>query len=246
MSLFGFVLLHTMFLPLLSQNRASIEGVTFASKPQAIYVPIRELAGDLSVSVEYDPKTHQLAVDGKMVDDTRALYDGTTLLPLDDLTTLGASTQWDPEAQTATATLNGKSATIILKPKRVTIDLGDQRLDAYQGDFLVLHSRVSTGKEGKTTPSGQFKVGPVKQKLHRSKLYDNAPMPWSVQVNGNVFIHGFKSVPHHPASHGCIRMPISAAHWFYQWVDIGTPVEIKGQWQPKAKTTQATPERPPP
>jgi lipoprotein-anchoring transpeptidase ErfK/SrfK len=66
--------------------------------------------------------------------------------------------------------------------------------------------------------------------MHRSSLYDDAPMPWSVQVDGNVFIHGFTSVPRRPASHGCIRMPMTGgnpARWFYQWIDRGVPIVIE-------------------
>jgi hypothetical protein len=69
--------------------------------------------------------------------------------------------------------------------------------------------------------------------MHRSRLYHNAPMPWSVQVHENIFIHGFRKVPRHPSSHGCIRLPLAGANpakWFYDWIDIGTPIGIKGHW----------------
>lgn len=116
--------------------------------------------------------------------------------------------------------------------KRVVVDKTTQTLTAYEGEKVVLQSRVSTGKPGKRTPSGNFTAG-VKQRIHLSRLYHNAPMPWSVQVNGNYFIHGFGSVPNHPASHGCIRMPMGGdnpAKRFFEWVEAGTPVEITGDW----------------
>lgn len=81
--------------------------------------------------------------------------------------------------------------------KRVEIDKTQQKLRAYDGDRLVLESRVSTGRRGKQTPNGSFRVG-TKLRVHHSRLYDNAPMPFSVQVNGNYFIHGFESVPDRP------------------------------------------------
>ncbi|MEQ1842179.1 MAG: L,D-transpeptidase [Verrucomicrobiales bacterium] len=116
--------------------------------------------------------------------------------------------------------------------KRVVVDKTSQTLFAYEGDKVILQSRVSTGRPGRRTPSGKFTAG-VKQRMHLSRLYHNAPMPWSVQVNGNYFIHGFTSVPNHPASHGCIRMPMGGdnpAKRFFEWVDPGTPVEITGEW----------------
>ena len=120
-------------------------------------------------------------------------------------------------------------------PKRVIVDKTVQRLSAYEGERLVIESRVSTGQQGKRTPSGKFKAG-YKEAMHYSRLYDNAPMPWSVQVNGNYFIHGFTSVPDHPASHGCIRMPLDGdnpAKRFYDWVETGTPIHVTGDWAGK-------------
>jgi len=111
--------------------------------------------------------------------------------------------------------------------------LGNQRLRAYQGARLVLDSDISSGREGRKTPPGDFKAGPIKSPMHRSRLYHNAPMPWSVQVHENVFIHGFQKVPRHPASHGCVRLPLAGANpakWFYDWIDIGTPISIRGHW----------------
>ena len=214
-----------------SQSRlAPIEGITFAREPDNIYVPARAVAERLGLEVGFDSKEKSLTMEGKDIESKKHLYDGTTLVLLRDLADVGGQVNWVDADKKGTVSVKDESVEIVLQAKRVVVDLSKQELDAYQGDFLVFSSRVSTGKEGKNTPAGEFKVGPVKQRMHYSALYDNAPMPWSVQVNGNVFIHGFKSVPKHPASHGCIRVPISAARWFYSWVDIGTPVSVTGKW----------------
>jgi len=113
--------------------------------------------------------------------------------------------------------------------KRVVINKTDQTLSAYENGHLVFRSRVSTGKEGKQTPSGHFRAQ-SKMRMHRSRLYNNAPMPYSVQFSGNYFIHGFRSVPHRPASHGCIRLPLDKAPTFYNWVTPGTPITVTGKW----------------
>ncbi len=122
-------------------------------------------------------------------------------------------------------------ATAASGPKRVVIDKRQQVLRAYEGRRLVFESHVSTGKWDRSTPTGQFQAG-SKERLHFSRLFHNAPMPYSVFVTGNVFIHGFGSVPQQPASHGCIRMPLGGgnpAKRFYDWVEIGTPIEIRGR-----------------
>ncbi len=112
-------------------------------------------------------------------------------------------------------------------PKRVEINLTDQKLRAYEGNRLVMQTRISSGRNG-ATPTGRFRAG-WKHADHYSSLFNNAPMPWSVQVSGNIFVHGFTSVPNYPASHGCIRVPITGsnpAKRFFHWVDPGTPIRI--------------------
>lgn len=111
--------------------------------------------------------------------------------------------------------------------KRVYIDKSTQTLTAYEGKRAVFISHVSTGKSKNPTPSGTFQVG-VKERMHRSRLYNNAPMPFSVQFSSNYFIHGFSSVPNYPASHGCVRMPVGNAQKFYNWVIPGTLVTVVG------------------
>lgn len=117
--------------------------------------------------------------------------------------------------------------------KRVEIDKTVQLLRAYEDDKLVFQTNVSTGKWDRSTPNGKFSAL-SKQRMHYSKLFKNAPMPYSVEVVGNVFIHGFSSVPKRPASHGCIRLPLTGANpakQFFEWVEIGTPIEILGRWE---------------
>ena len=69
--------------------------------------------------------------------------------------------------------------------------------------------------------------------MHYSRLYHHAPMPFSVEVTGNCFIHGYGEVPDYPVSHGCVRLSLSngnPARQFYDWVEPGTPIDIEGRW----------------
>jgi L,D-transpeptidase catalytic domain len=116
--------------------------------------------------------------------------------------------------------------------KRVEIDKANQMLRAYEGDRLVFQSHISSGKYDRSTPNGRFRAG-EKHRIHYSRLYHHAPMPFSVQVTGNCFIHGYAAVPDYPASHGCIRLSLSdgnPARQFYNWVESGTPIDIEGRW----------------
>lgn len=128
---------------------------------------------------------------------------------------------WIPESRAAGYNYSGSGF------QRVIIDKASQLLRAYEGNRLVFQSRVSTGKPGKRTPSGTFRAR-GKERMHYSRRYHNAPMPYSVHLGGHYFIHGFSSVPRYPASRGCIRLPVGAARQFFGWINPGTPISIRG------------------
>lgn len=134
----------------------------------------------------------------------------------------------------------------------IKIALSEQRAYFYKGGQLVGISQLSTGREGKDTPMGKFKVI-GKDIDHASSVYgdyvdandnvvmpniDNqvdpkppgthykgAPMPYYMQIAPGFGLHaGY--LPGYAASHGCIRMPEFMAEDFYNAVSPGTPVEI--------------------
>ena len=218
-----------------------LDGISFADDPHMLFVPIEEIARTLGWETHFDQE--EISLNGHLLDAAhlRKLTNGTLLVPLDELQRSGATITWSDDGMQALVASDNKNIAIQFANKRVEVDLANQCLRAYQGARLVLDSPISSGREGKKTPPGEFKAGPIKSPMHRSRLYHNAPMPWSVQVHENIFIHGFRKVPRHPSSHGCIRLPLTGANpakWFYNWIDLGTPVSIKGHW-PLATTTPA-------
>src|SRR2546430_1777632 len=226
-----------------------LDGISFADDPHVLFVPIEEIASALRWEMQLDQESGQISLNGQLLDAAhlRKLTDGTLLVPLDELQRAGATITWSNDGMQALVASDHTKIPIPFANKRVEVDLGNQRLRAYQGARLVLDSSISTGREGKKTPAGEFKAGPVKSRMHRSRLYHNAPMPWSVQVHENIFIHGFRKVPRRPASHRCLPLPLTGpnpAKWFYNWIDLGTPVSIKGHW-PAAASVPAE-ESPPP
>jgi lipoprotein-anchoring transpeptidase ErfK/SrfK len=58
-----------------------------------------------------------------------------------------------------------------------------------------------------------------------SNLFD-VWLPWASYIVGGIAIHGFASVPPYPASHGCIRVPMSEAPGVYVWATLNTPVSV--------------------
>ena len=212
-----------------------VEAVTFAREPGATYLPLHELGAALQWPVGWDRRRRIGSLNGKRLArrHTRSLLDGTTLVSLAALKERGFRVTWDAERRTATVEDGELSFEVLTPPKRVAINRATQRLRAWQGERLVLNTRVSTGRRGYETPRGSFNAGPVKAPLLISRKYGDAKMPWSVQVQGDVLIHGFPSVPPRAASHGCIRMPLSGgnpARWLYDWIDLGTPIMIADRW----------------
>jgi hypothetical protein len=110
-------------------------------------------------------------------------------------------------------------------PERVVIGLTDQLVYLYRGDTLMAVATISTGIEGRDTPTGIFSVLD-KKPFYRSKKYDNAPMPWMQRIDTyGVALHGGYN-PGYPASHGCIRLPVAFAKKLYALTGLGTPVYI--------------------
>lgn len=82
---------------------------------------------------------------------------------------------------------------------------------------------VSTARPGKVTPLGAFQPQWLSAN-HKSSLYNNAPMPWSIFFSGNYAIHGTDQVQYlgNPASAGCVRLhPDNARVLFKMVQDVG-------------------------
>lgn len=118
---------------------------------------------------------------------------------------------WDADGATGQAT--------------IIISLERQMAFAYRGDTLVGAASVSTAKEGKITPTGQFPVW-LKKRMHHSRTYNNAPMPYMQMIDHyGIALHAGHN-PGYPASEGCIRLPNSFAKKLFAITDIGTEVYI--------------------
>jgi lipoprotein-anchoring transpeptidase ErfK/SrfK len=66
---------------------------------------------------------------------------------------------------------------------------------------------VSTARFGYVTPTGYYKPQRL-ERVWRSRIYHNAPMPYAVFFRGGYAIHGTYEVGRlgRPASHGCVRL----------------------------------------
>ena len=76
-----------------------------------------------------------------------------------------------------------------------------------------------TARAGKETPLGVYDVEWLSAK-HKSSLYNNAPMPWSIFYDGDYAIHGTTATDKlgTPASAGCVRLHPDNAKILYKMV----------------------------
>ena len=91
------------------------------------------------------------------------------------------------------------------------------------GQVVYGPTPITSGKPGENTPPGTFRVL-WKDKNHRSSIFNNAPMPYSVFFTntGIAFHEGSLRSP----SAGCIHLSRSAAQTFFNTLAVGQVVQV--------------------
>ena len=79
---------------------------------------------------------------------------------------------------------------------------------------------TSSGAPATPTVLGSFKVYLKTPGVNGKGMVDSAYF-----IRGYA-THGYRSVPIFPASHGCFRLPIPDARPVFNWIRIGTPVDV--------------------
>ena len=101
----------------------------------------------------------------------------------------------------------------------VKVNLATQQMEVKVDGQHYATWNVSTGRRGYTTPTGRYRIQSM-QKMHYSRKYNNAPMPFSVFYSGGFAIHGTNAVSRlgRVASHGCVRLRTSNAQDLYRLI----------------------------
>ena len=99
----------------------------------------------------------------------------------------------------------------------ISIDLDKQTMHV-EANAKSFDWKVSSGKFGYETPNGTYHVLWM-DKDHFSDTYDKAPMPNAIFFAPGYAIHGAsKSAWGHPASHGCVRLPVAKSAMLFDMV----------------------------
>ena len=126
-----------------------------------------------------------------------------------------------------------------LKPdsKTILVDTKNQILIAYEDNTPVMISAISSGKFSENldliTPIGEYSINykrPSRHMVHSDKVGINDSelygVPWvSYFTDSGIAFHGtyWHNDYSQPRSHGCVNLPIHAAHWIYLWTDPVVP-----------------------
>lgn len=115
--------------------------------------------------------------------------------------------------------------------KEVVVDLTTQKAYAMDNNKIVFEGYISSGEEGRETPTGTFKISEKKVK-HKSNLWPKpnggAMMPLMQRLGDTPFAMHLGELPGAAASHGCIRLQDGFAQKMFRWTTIGMDVTVKG------------------
>jgi lipoprotein-anchoring transpeptidase ErfK/SrfK len=106
---------------------------------------------------------------------------------------------------------------------RACIDLSANQSWLLEGGRVIYGPvPITHGRPGYLTPPGSFNVT-FKNIDHRSSIFNNAPMPYSVFFNGGIAFHeGSLS----ELSHGCIHLSRAAAQTYFNTLHRGDIVQV--------------------
>lgn len=110
-------------------------------------------------------------------------------------------------------------------PLVIVVSIDRQKVTVYDSNGVFAESPVSTGMKGHSTPMGVFSVI-QKHKFHHSNIYSGAPMPYMQRITWSGVAMHAGVLPGYPASHGCIRMPMSFAVKMWNWTKMGARVIV--------------------
>lgn len=124
-------------------------------------------------------------------------------------------------------------------PKKILVDISEQRMYVYEGDTLIWTFVASTGM-GNSTRVGTFRVQskipnaygatwniwmPYWLGIYWSGSLENGIHALPILPNGATLWAGYLGTP---ISYGCVVLSTADAQTLYNWAEIGTPVII--QW----------------
>ncbi len=106
--------------------------------------------------------------------------------------------------------------------RHVEVDLSRQVMALADHGKAQYTVHISSGKPSTPTVRGTFHF------YRKTPGYNSEGMYYSVYFIRGYATHGYTPVPTYPASHGCVRNPITFSHFIYNWIHLGEPINVYG------------------
>jgi hypothetical protein len=107
---------------------------------------------------------------------------------------------------------------------RIEVHLDRQVALLVHGNKVVRAIHVSSGAAATPTPTGDFRV--YRKERESWSVPFRVWLPWASYFDLGIAFHGYPDVPAYPASHGCVRIPLTEASTVYAFARLGVPVRV--------------------
>ena len=104
--------------------------------------------------------------------------------------------------------------------KHIEGDLSRQVIVFLRGGKVERIYHPSSGSSATPTIKGNFRFYMSQPGFNSKEMY------FSKYFIRGYAIHGYKSVPVYPASHGCFRVPMADAKSIYRWIRMGDRIDV--------------------
>lgn len=144
-----------------------------------------------------------------------------------------APDEWVDSSKAKIVSLNPTPPEGVNEDRWIELNLFQQTLSVYQDGKLIFATMVSTGLEPLYTRPGLFKVY-EKKPLETMRggsgadFYYLEDVPWTMYFDGANALHAsyWRTRFGYPASHGCVNLSPTDAHWLYDWAEEGSYVWV--------------------
>lgn len=112
---------------------------------------------------------------------------------------------------------------------RISVDLSQQELIAFEGPTPVRAFAVATGDYDHPTIVGRYSIQWKREAIDLiGPDWYYQDVPYVMMFATPFYIHAapWRIEFGAPTSHGCITLAESDAGWLYRWAEVGTPISI--------------------
>lgn len=115
----------------------------------------------------------------------------------------------------------------------VVVDVSKQRAYLMANGRVIMDTPVSTARQGKHTPRGEFQITQRVASGKTSTIY-GCDLPYWMRLDQSAIGLHVGDLPGYPASAGCIRLPSNVAPVLFRMTERGTTVKVVDSWAPAA------------